>query len=426
MCRVGRGIARLHPDAHLAVPQRGVLRVEAELHQAGFQHVGIHIRGRRVGRWYDRDLHARVEQIAQQVLQPVEEAAEGQAHGVEARAARGGEQLLHGGGSPARGPAAEVECGHPILRRVEHLEQFEMAEDDGQLVVEVMRHAADELVQRAGLLGVGVLLLRFAQLCLLPRVGHQRDDDIGRQGAVRDEDQRGLLPTARQRQGNRRGRPEDRQQKAYVDGNDRTVPLTPVQQVDRVADQCDCGGKNHAGAGGIGQDPDRQRQEDQAGDGIGRKHDRDVEQRCAHIPPRKQCHDRQFRAGVCNEPEDHERVGPGDIIGGGAYADEQDAQQRVGPRSVLGPANLLEPVVVCWRSHSVHPARPDLRQAPETGCHHRRAETIALWTSGWYCPAARSHAYRAGAFGLRQPAAVISGWSDRHRSRCLPASPRSG
>ncbi len=155
-------------DRELAAPRHGVPRVDGEVEDADLELVGVgqHPPQAAGQHRFDGDLLA--ERTAQQFRHAGDQASGIDRLGIERLAPREGQQALGERGSPLRAAHRVLgRAGHPVGvdRPCLHaaLQQFDVADDDGQQVIEVVGDAAGELADAFHLLGLGELLLRPLQ-----------------------------------------------------------------------------------------------------------------------------------------------------------------------------------------------------------------------------------------------------------------------
>ena len=155
-------------DGELAAVRHGVARIDGEIEDADLELVGIGQHPPQPAGQHGLDGDLLAQSAAQQFGHAGDKAAGIDRLGVERLAAREGEQPLGERGRPLRAAhrvlhraVQAVAVGRGRLQRA--LQGFQVADDDGQEIVEIVRHAAGELADALHLLRLGKLFLRPLQ-----------------------------------------------------------------------------------------------------------------------------------------------------------------------------------------------------------------------------------------------------------------------
>ena len=160
---------------HAAFGHR-VARVDRQVEQHEFDLRRVGERGRQIGRRPHGDVDRRADRAAQQLRHAGDHPVEVGRRRVHALLAREGEQLSGEAGAPLGGGERRGQEA-PIARSSSddepRLEQFDIADDRGQQIVEIMRDAGGQLTDRLDTLRLAQL--RLGRLALLDLRGEAGD-----------------------------------------------------------------------------------------------------------------------------------------------------------------------------------------------------------------------------------------------------------
>ena len=140
-------------DRHRAALGHGVARIDDEIDDGvgKLRLVGMH--RPEIGAMLELEVDAFAQQTAQHQRQFADHVAQRQHLGLHGLLAREGQKLAHQRRRAQRVLVDLVDLlERGIARLMAHQEEFAIADDDGQQIVEVMRHAAGELAHRLHLL----------------------------------------------------------------------------------------------------------------------------------------------------------------------------------------------------------------------------------------------------------------------------------
>ncbi len=157
----------------------GVARVEAQVHQHLAHLVGVGLHEPQIIRLDRLQGDARVDRSGEQPDDLGDNLIGTKRFGVEDGAAGKAEKLGGEVGRPPRRPLAGLDQrAKTVVRRQARLQQRQVAEDDGEQVVEVVGHAAGQLADRLHLLRLTQLLFQGVLLGNVPEDAEHADDAV--------------------------------------------------------------------------------------------------------------------------------------------------------------------------------------------------------------------------------------------------------